>query len=122
LDKILQVPAKNVQSTQVEGENVQIFKDLKITMDKYALHSDLYAIDMNDLDIVLRWPWMDSIGTININVKKKFMKLWYKKKKISLQDMSLSTQEGPNEAHEEVFTRKQIVVPDDTSNEESMVE
>jgi hypothetical protein len=30
----LQVPVKNIQSTQVEGENVQMVKDLKITMDK----------------------------------------------------------------------------------------
>jgi hypothetical protein len=54
----LQVPAKNIQSTQVEGENVQIFKDLKITMDKYVLHSNFCAIDMNDVDIILGYPWM----------------------------------------------------------------
>ena len=30
----LQVPVKNIQSTQVEGENVQTVKDLKINMDK----------------------------------------------------------------------------------------
>jgi hypothetical protein len=29
LDKKLQVPGKNIQSTQVEGENVQVFKYLK---------------------------------------------------------------------------------------------
>jgi hypothetical protein len=81
LAKRLQVPTKNIQSTQVEGENVQIFKDLKITMDKYVLHSYFHAIDMDDVDIVLGYPWMDSVGTININVQKKFLKLWYKKKK-----------------------------------------
>ena len=58
---------------------------------------------------------MDSIGTININVQKKFLKLWYKKKKITLQDISLSKQE-------EVSTRKLLVTPTDTSNEDSMVE
>jgi hypothetical protein len=95
LAKRLQVPTKHIQSTQVEGENVQIFKDLKLTMDKYVLHSNFHAIDMNDVDIILGYPWMESIGTVNINVQKKFMKLWYKKKKITLQDMSLSKQEGP---------------------------
>ena len=35
----LQVPANNIHNTQVEGENVQIFKNLKITMDKYVLNS-----------------------------------------------------------------------------------
>jgi hypothetical protein len=30
----LQVPIKDIQNIQVEGENVQIFKDLKLSMDK----------------------------------------------------------------------------------------
>jgi hypothetical protein len=80
----LQVPIKNIQITQVEGENVQIFKYLKITMDKYVLHSYFYAMDMDEVDIVLGYPWIESVGTININVQKKFLKLWYKKKKITL--------------------------------------
>jgi hypothetical protein len=54
-------------------------------VDKYVLHSNLYVIDMDDMDIVLGYPWIDSVGTININVQKMFLKLWYKKKKIKLQ-------------------------------------
>jgi hypothetical protein len=100
----LQVPAKNIQSTQVEGENVQIFKDLKITMDKYVLHSYFYAMDMDEVDIVLGYPWIESVGTININVQKKFLKFWYKKKKITLQDVSLSKKYGPMEASKEVIS------------------
>jgi hypothetical protein len=53
-------------------------------MDKYVLHSYFYAIDMNEVEIVLGYPWMATIGTININVEKKFSKLWYKKKKVTL--------------------------------------
>ena len=49
----LKVPRNNICSTQVDGEHVQVFKDLKITMDKYALHSDFHAIDMDIVDIVL---------------------------------------------------------------------
>jgi hypothetical protein len=94
----LQVPVKKIQNTQVEGENVQIFKDLKITMDKYVLHSNFYAMDMDEVDIVLGYPWIESVGTININVKKKFLKLWYKKKKITLQDVYLNKKDGPMEA------------------------
>jgi hypothetical protein len=86
----LQVPTKNIQSTQVESENIQIFKYLKFTIDTYDLHYDFHAIDMAYVDIVLGYPWMDSVGTININVQKKFLKLWYKKKKITLQTVSLS--------------------------------
>jgi hypothetical protein len=104
----LQVSAKNVQSTHVEGENVQIFKDLKITMDKYVLHSDFYAMDMDEVDIVLGYPWIESMGTININVQKKFLKLWYKKKKITLQDVSLSKKDGPTEASKEVIVESEV--------------
>jgi hypothetical protein len=39
-----------------------------------------------------------------------------------LQDISLTKQEGPKGAHEEVLAGKQIVVPNDTSDEESRVE
>ena len=43
------------------------------------------------------------MGAININMKKKFLKLWYKKKKITLQDVSLSKKDGPMEASKEVI-------------------
>ena len=52
-------------------------------MDTYVLHSYFYAIDMDDVDIVLGYPLIDSVGTIHINVQKKFLKL-YKKKKSTL--------------------------------------
>jgi hypothetical protein len=42
-----------------------------------VLHSYFHAIDMDDVDIVLGYIWMDSVGTININVKNKFLNLWY---------------------------------------------
>ena len=122
LTKRLQVPEKHIQGTKVEGENVQVFKDLKVTMDKYVLHSNFFAIDMDDVDVVLGYPWMDSIGTVNINVQKKFLKLWYNKKKITFQDISRSEQEEPKVAHEEVSTGKLVVAPTDTSNEESIFE
>jgi hypothetical protein len=99
----LQIAAKNIQSTQVEGKNIQIFKYLKITMDKYVLHSNFYAIDMGDVDIVLGYPWMDSVDTVNINVQKKFLKLWYKKNKITLQDVSLSKSRGNTMTNTEVI-------------------
>jgi hypothetical protein len=91
----LQVTAKKIQSTQVEGENIQNFKYFKLIMDTYLLHYDFHAIDMADVDIVLGYPWIELVGTIDINVKKKFLKIWYKKNKITLQDASLSKKEGP---------------------------
>ena len=104
----LQIPIKNIQSTNVEGANVQIFKDLKITMNKYVLHSDFYAMDMDEVDIVLGYPWIESVGTININVQKKFLKLWYKKKKITLQDVSLIKKDGPMEDSKEVIVHSEV--------------
>jgi len=65
LAKILHVLTKNIQGTQVEGKNVQIFKDFKITMDKYLLHSHFHATNMDYVDIVLGYPWIDLVGTIN---------------------------------------------------------
>jgi hypothetical protein len=45
---------------------------------------DFYTLDMDDVDIVLGYPQIDLVGTININVQNKFLKLWYNKNKISL--------------------------------------
>jgi len=83
-------------------------------MDKCVVHSDFYAINMNDVDVVLGYIRMNSIGTININVKNKFLKSWYKKNKITLQDIYFIKQEGTKEENEEVNAGKQIVVPRDT--------
>ena len=43
------------------------------------------------VDVVLGQPWMESVGTVNFNVQNKFMKLWYKKKKITLHNFALGT-------------------------------
>jgi hypothetical protein len=119
----LQVPINNIQSIDVDGENVQIFKDLKITMDKYVLHSDFYAMNMDEVDIVLGYPWIESVGTININVKKKFLKLWYKKKKITLQDVSLSKKDGPMEASKEVIAQSGVEsVAESTKGDEAKLQ
>jgi hypothetical protein len=64
----LKVLTNSICSTQVDGEHVQVFKDLKITMDKYVLHYDFHAIDMDNVDVVLGYPWMQSVGAINLNV------------------------------------------------------
>ena len=73
---------------------------------------------MNDLDIVLGYLCTKFVGTINNNVQKKFMKLWCKKKKITLHDISLTKQEGSKMAQEVVVTKKLIIVPLDTLDEE----
>jgi hypothetical protein len=77
-------------------------------MDKYVLHSNFEALDMGDEDIVLGYPWLESVGTININVQKKFLKLWYKKKKIALQDVSLSKKDEPTVTSKEVIVESEV--------------
>ena len=97
-----------MEHTEVNNEQVQVYKDLKIYMDKYVLHSDFYASDMANEDVVLRYPWMESVGNININVQKKFLKLWYKKKKITLQDISINKQVESKEVEAEDVTGTDI--------------
>ena len=64
-------------------------------MYKDVFHSDFYALDVDGVDVFLGYPQMDPTGIVNINVQKKFMKLWQKKKKITLQDLSLTTIKEP---------------------------
>ena len=47
---------------------------------------------MDGVDVVLGCAWMQLVGTVNFNVEKKFVNIWYKKKKIALQYMSLLPQ------------------------------
>jgi len=37
-------------------------------MDKYVLYLDFYVMDMDEVDIVLGYFWIESVGIININV------------------------------------------------------
>jgi hypothetical protein len=53
-------------------------------MVKYVLHSYFYVMDMDEVDIILGYPWIELVGTINISVKNTFLKLWDKKNKITL--------------------------------------
>jgi hypothetical protein len=44
-----QISKKNIQITHFAGENTNFFKDLKLNMDKYVLHSDFEALDEEKL-------------------------------------------------------------------------
>jgi len=75
LAKNLQVLAKPIENIQVNDEDVQVYKYFKISMDKYVFQGDFYTSEMDNMDVVLGYPWMESVGTINTNLKKKFLKL-----------------------------------------------
>lgn len=115
LVKKLQIPTNHIENTQVDDEDVQVYKDLKISMDKYVLHGDFYTSKMDNMDIVLRYSWMESMATININVQNKFLKLWYKKKKITLQDISINKYVKYKEA------KAEDVVETDMSDDEPVM-
>ena len=68
LAKSLMLLARNVCSTHIDGEHAQMFTDLKIIMGNYVLDFDFQARDMDNMDIVLVYPWMKSMGTINLNL------------------------------------------------------
>ena len=101
---------------------MEICKDLNIFVGNYVLHSNLHARDMDNVDLVLGYPWIKLVGIININANKQFMKLWYKKRKINLQDIYLTKQETPNGVNEKVSTGNLEVIPIDTLDDESMVQ
>ena len=65
-------------------------------------------MDIDEVDIVLGHHWIESVGVINVNVKKKFLKLWFNKKKITLQDMSLSKKEEPIETIKVVIVEFEV--------------
>ena len=83
-------------------------------MDKYVLHYNFYASDMVVVDVVLGHPWMKSVGTVNFNVQKKFMKLWYKKKKITLHDIFIRN-------HVETKEEEKISNDTDTLDDEPLM-
>ena len=84
-------------------------------------HSYFHAKYMDNVDMVLGYPWMDSVGTINLNAEKKILKLLYKKKKITLQDISLSKSAKAKGVPDVVSTGTLEAILIDTSNDESMV-
>ena len=57
LAKKLQIPTKHIENTQVDDQGVQVYRDLKISMDKYVLHGDFYTSETDNMDVVLGYPW-----------------------------------------------------------------
>lgn len=63
-----------------------------------------------NVDIVLGYPWMKSLGIININAKKK-IETMVQERKITLQDVSCIKQEEPKKALATIATRNLVVIP-----------
>lgn len=61
------------------------------------------------------------MGTINIIVEKKVLKLWYKRNKITLQDISLSKLTKPKGVHDTMSIGTLEVIPIDAFDDESTI-
>jgi hypothetical protein len=60
---------------------------------------------------------MDSLDMVSISVENKFMKLSYKRKKVTLKDISLIKQQNLKETLKEFIAWKLIAKTANTSNE-----
>ena len=78
---------------------------------------------MDGVDVVLGYPWMESVCIVNINVENIFLRIWYKTK-ITLQDISLVPQKETKKAHDKVFAGEPIATDDESivESEEDIVE
>ena len=117
LAKRLHVPSQHILSTQVDGETMEIFELLNVSMGNNVFHSNFHVQDMDNVDMVLHYPWLDSVGTVNLDVQKKFLKLWYKKNEITLQDIFLSKPVEPKRVYDIVSIGTLEVIPIDISND-----
>lgn len=73
----------------MSGNDIQTFEDLKLSNDKHVLYQKFHALDMDGLDIILGYPWLESFRRININMQKKSTKLSYRNK-VTLKDITQS--------------------------------
>jgi hypothetical protein len=66
-------------------------KDLQVTIDGYKFISKFNVTPMfdKDIDIILGSTWLETLGTFILNMKKKFLTFSYRKKKITLQDITM---------------------------------
>ena len=83
------------------------------------MHFDFHARDTDNMDIFLGYPWRKSVATININIENIFLKLWYKKNKVPLHDISLTTQQETKGVHDAMSTWILEVMLIDTLDDES---
>ena len=50
------------------------FPNINLSMGEYVLHSTIIAIPMGGADVVLGVQWLESLGIMDFNFQKLFMK------------------------------------------------
>jgi hypothetical protein len=66
-------------------------KDLQVTIDEYEYISQFNVTTMlqEKIDIILRLHWLTKLGTYILNTEKKFVTFPYKKKMMTLHDITM---------------------------------
>jgi hypothetical protein len=66
-------------------------KDLQVTIDDYEYISQFNVTTMfqEEIDIILGLHWLTKLGTFILNMEKKFVTFPYKKKMMTLQDITM---------------------------------
>ena len=65
-------------------------KNLQVTIDGYRYISQFNVTQLikRDVGIVLGSPWLETLGNFILNMEIKFLTFSYKKKKVTLQDIT----------------------------------
>jgi hypothetical protein len=82
-----------IEKKNTFGNEQYEIKDLQLTIDDYKFISQFNVTTMyrEGVNIILGSPWIETLGTFILNMKKKFLSFSYKKKKITLQDVTMKS-------------------------------
>jgi hypothetical protein len=84
--------------TCLSDEKYEI-KNLQLSIGDYKFIGQFNVVSMyqDNVDIILGSTWVDTLGTFIFNTRRKFLTFSYKKKKITLQDVTMkSISEAPS--------------------------
>jgi len=84
--------------TCLSNEKYEI-KNLQLSIGDYKFIAQFNVVSMyqDSVDIILGSTWVDTLGTFIFNARRKFLTFSYKKKKITLQDITMkSISEAPS--------------------------
>jgi hypothetical protein len=88
-------------------------KNLQLSIDEYKFIGQFNMVSMyqGSVDIILGSTWVDTLGTFIFNTRKKFLTFSYKKKKTTLQDVTMkSISEAPSS--EDLKDISEVILPD----------
>jgi hypothetical protein len=88
-------------------------KNLQLSIDEYKFIGQFNVVSMyqGSVDIILGSTWVDTLGTVIFNTRRKFLTFSYKKKKFTLQDAIMkSISEAPSS--EDLKDISEVILPD----------